>query len=920
MPESMPGEVRSTGASPLVLPFTQIGRGDLALAGGKGANLGEMTQAGFPVPPGFCVTTAAYRLFLAGHADVAGLFAFLEASRPDDVEALRRAAGAFREELLRLPIPAVVEQAVLPAWEELGSDLAYAVRSSATAEDLPHASFAGQQESYLNVRGSEALLRAVRSCWASLFTDRAVAYRARNRFAHRAVALSVVVQRMVFPDVAGVLFTADPVSGRRGVIAIDASYGLGEGLVSGLVLPDHYQVEKCSLAIVTRRLGAKALAVRPGPQGGTVQEEVSAALRAVPALADDTIRRLADWGRRVEAHYGCPQDVEWCVAGGDVYLVQSRPITSLYPLPAPPPPADGLHVYLSFNHIQVMTEAMPPLAHSVFRTLIPFGKKGRTAESPLVASAGGRLFIDVTPVMRWPRLRRLLPAVLANADALMANALAEVTARKEFLQGRRPRLTIDPRVLLGWVVPALLRGVGYLTWWPPEESARRVDRRIHDRAAAAEERVRGMPPGAARLRALRDLLCATFPEALFPVVPAALAGFLAHRLLGALSRRWLGHDRDVIALGRGLAGNVTSDMGLAVGDLADRARAWPAVAALLREPPHPTLSPTLGGEDRVRGAETPARLRSVEGGPAFLAELEQFLARYGARCAGEIDVTRRRWREEPALVLQAVGAQLRGTEAGAHRREHARLAAEAEEAGARLVAAVRATRGGWWKARVARRLVRVSRALMALREHPKFFLVRMLGLLREVILEEARGLQARGVLEDVEDVYFLGLPEMIRLLEAGGEVRELVVRRRAEHEHYRQLTPPRVLTSDGEQVAGRRPGGALPAGALAGSGASAGVAEGPARVVLDPQTATLEKGEVLVAPGTDPGWTPLFLNAAGLVTEVGGLMTHGSVVAREYGIPAVVGVEGATRAIRTGQRVRVHGDLGYVEVLSSESG
>src|SRR5262245_4978436 len=368
------------GAASLVLPFEAVGRADLALAGGNGANLGEMTRAGLPVPPGFCVTTAAYRLFLAGHPDLDGLFAALDTAGPDDLEAVRRAAGAARAALLALPIPAAVERAVLAAWEGLGAEAAYAVRSSATAEDLPTASFAGQQETFLNVRGKEAVIGAVRSCWASLFTDRAVAYRARNRFDHRAVALCVVVQRLVVPDVAGVLFTADPITGRRGVIAIDASYGLGEGLVSGLVSPDHYQVEKRDLTITARAIGPKALAVRPGPDGGTAHEEVPAALREAPALDDETIHRLADMGRRVEAHYGCPQDVEWCVAGPEVYLVQSRPITSLYPLPAPPPPADGLHVYLSFNHLQVMPEAMPPLAHSVLRTLIPFGRSRRNAE------------------------------------------------------------------------------------------------------------------------------------------------------------------------------------------------------------------------------------------------------------------------------------------------------------------------------------------------------------------------------------------------------------------------------------------------------------------------------------------------------------------------------------------------------------
>ncbi|HEY0092894.1 MAG TPA: PEP/pyruvate-binding domain-containing protein, partial [Archangium sp.] len=243
------------GTEPLILPFEHISAAELPRVGGKGANLGEMARAGFPVPPGFCVTTAAFDAFLAGCGELPALYAELEALDGKDVEAARRAAESMRAALGRAPLPPTVAEAVLATWRELGTEASWAVRSSATAEDLPDASFAGQQDTYLNIRGADALLDAVRRCWVSLFTDRAVLYRARSGFGHRGVKLSVVVQRMVLPEVSGILFTADPITGRRGAVSTDAGFGLGEALVSGLINADLYKVDKETGALLEVHVG-----------------------------------------------------------------------------------------------------------------------------------------------------------------------------------------------------------------------------------------------------------------------------------------------------------------------------------------------------------------------------------------------------------------------------------------------------------------------------------------------------------------------------------------------------------------------------------------------------------------------------------------------------------------------------------------
>jgi pyruvate,water dikinase len=907
--------------APLTLPFEAIAAGDLARVGGKGANLGELGRAGFPVPPGFCVTTDAYRLFFDAACAAGGdPLAALAGVDGADVEAVRAAGARVREGLGRVPMPAAVAAAVAAAWEAAGGDLdgaAWAVRSSATAEDLPGASFAGQQDTYLNVRGRAPLLDAVRRCWISLFTDRAILYRARNGFPHEAVLLSVVVQRMVRPDVSGILFTADPITGHRGVCSIDAGFGLGEALVSGLVSADLYRVDKRSGEVLEKRIGDKRIAIRPLPEGGTREEELPPAQRHAPVLDTERIAALVALGRRIEAHYGRPQDVEWCIERGRTFVVQSRPITTLYPATEEPAPEDGgLHVYVCQNHIQGMIDPIPALGRSLIRLLNPFGKDGRrTTRTRFMTAAGGRLYHDLTELMRVPAAARVFPALLSGSDELMGRALAGVIARPEFLRGQTWRgRAATLRGALQLLGPALARAAGIALF-------ARTSAVLAPRVARMEALVRGhraglaATRGAERLGRLHQAVARIFDEIEGPWLPAIFASMAALGLLRRLAGD-AGRD-DVAALMRAMPGNVVTAKDLAVAELADLARAHPAVTEHLR----------AAQADPRRALET---LPDVAGGAVFGEAVERYLAEFGARCPSEIDVSRPRYRDAPAPFLQAILAQLQAPRAGEARRRHEALAGEAEQAVERLANAARGRRGGALRAAAVRRLARVTRDLTSAREHPKHYAMRVFELVREAVLDDGRALCAAGRLDVADDVFHLTIDELGQALRAaprggpedqtagargGGDLRALVAARRADHARWRGLFPPRVLTSEGEAVVAAHARCGLPAGALAGTPASAGVAEGPAKVLGDPHGGVVAPGEILVAPFTDPGWTPLFTHAAGLVMEVGGQMTHGSVVAREYGIPAVVCVADATRLIRTGARVRVDGDRGYVELL-----
>jgi pyruvate,water dikinase len=768
------------------------------------------------------------------------------------------------------------------------------VRSSATAEDLPDASFAGQQDTILNVCGAEALLAAVRRCQASLFTERACVYRARAGFSHRQVRLSVVVQRQINPEVSGILFTADPISGDRDVMSVDAGFGLGEALVSGLIDADLTRMRRSTGEILERRVAVKRLGIYALPEGGTVTRAHTEDEARRPALTEPMLAALRQLADRVESHYGQPQDIEWCFAGGALCLLQTRPITTLFPLAEPRQAALGDRVLMSFGHVQVMTAPMSPLGRSIWLQAIPIGR-GLDEERPgrLARQAGGRVYFDVTPLLTHPTLGPRARGAVQNIDRRVAADLTEAL-------GRCPKTVpdpIQPRAGLSVLLPVLGRMARALCWDDPRALHQLVPTRLDAAISDARAQVLAEPSPLGRLRRFRRLVSGLLPT-LLPVAAPIFAGVAAERLLVGL----LGSDTDTNAdalrdLTRGLADNITTEMDLEVGDLADLAR------------PHDALKAAL-----IAGEQRREALVALPGGEALFSALDRFLGRFGMRGPGEIDIGQPRYRDDPGVILRVIAGALHAGAPGGHRAHHNKMKALGDAAVGQLTDAARRGPWGWLRAPAVRRLATVYRQLFALREHPKFGMIRLLDLGLGAARQAGEELVRAGRLGAADDAFMLSLPELITALETPepADLRALTRQRREEQARFAKLDPPRVMMSGGARVLAPIRRDHLPPGALVGVAASGGVVEGVARVILDPNTDTLKHGEILVAPFTDPGWTPLFVHAAAVVIDVGGLMTHGSVVAREYGIPAVVSVDEGTRTIKTGDRLLVNGDQGVV--------
>ncbi len=885
-----------------ILTFQQIGANDVSIVGGKGANLGEMTRAGLPVPPGFCVAAEAYRAFIRDSGAGETIRQILADAHIDDPEEVEARTERIRTFLTEQQMPPAIGAEILESYHRLAGEmvgtapLPVAVRSSATAEDLPTASFAGQQDTYLNIRGDAELLDHVKRCWASLWTARAVTYRVKQGFDHEQVALAAVVQAMIRSEVSGIMFTANPVSGSRDEVVINASWGLGEAIVSGLVTPDTFVVRKSDGATVSREIASKELAVEYADQGRTAEREVPAERRALPALTDAQVAKLVSLGQRIESHYGAPMDIEWGYAHEEFYILQARAITTLAQASSRPPFPGGEYSRSMF--VEIFPDALSPSFLSaidpLIKSFLDFTFVTLGFKPPEGMEAVGvfynqpyfkREYIAATLRGLSPRVREALVAQFVNPF------------------GRQERsLRAEPS---SSYVRMVVRYLRFMLWFPRQLPG--IVAHYREEIKAIESLPLDSLPDREIVERIRNLVFGKASRLLnYDFLMIALIG-ITYQMLGSLLHRYFGEETEAVrsTLISGVTGNVTMESNKRIWDLAQLAKASPAVSAALR---------------RYSGGELRAQLEQTQEGQEFLAALDRFLSEYGHREV-RMDILYPTWGEDPAPVLAFVRRYLDVSESSSPHRQQERLVREREELAQKVQMRVQRDpfgRFAVWP--IFRSVLKHTQAFTGQRDTMHFELTRLFPPFRRMLLELGRRWAARGILESEQDIFFLHLDEMQKLAESPYPVRESIRERRTEYEANKRRAIP-VIIREGKEIyaegiaPAETPSSPSSAGArqLRGIAGSPGRVSGVARVIRGPEEFDrLQNGEILVTPLTNPVWTPLFAIAGGLVTEVGGILSHGAIVAREYGIPAVMAVPGATRILEEGQRMTVDGNKGIV--------
>ncbi len=844
----------------------EIDKYDMPHVGGKGANLGELFRAGFPVPRAFCVTTSAYQSQLEGAAIGQTLTGLLTSDATD----LDRWSESIQASFLAAPILAPIEGAIRTAYRALGNTIPVAVRSSATAEDLPGASFAGQMETFLGVCGEQNLLEAIRKCWASLWSARAMHYRNEQGIAHASVALAVVVQEMVRADVAGVMFTVDPLTGVSTNMKIAASYGLGEALVAGQVTPDTYTITKEGLSIFQRIVGQNEIKVIQ--QGnGTAVVPVSDMERRRPCLSDSQILEIARIGLKVERHYAQAQDIEWAVAGDRIYILQARPVTAL-PKTVPPPilevpgRTDNIYGWIYLGRIpRPMRGVFPTFARDHFpHPLRPFdiynslaaalaGVRRVAADigiempSDVVLTHKSGLVLFNPPVPSVMRTLRRFPTVWRRLKILIQY---DPLREWQEIDESQVRALIPPTLCEDISASEILQSIRQLNGAITELMYRRFRKY--------------MAPGAAANRRLSALL-------------AKVAGKQTNEMKQKLMLN-LNHK--------------TAQCNRAIKALARNAMSNPAVREILTS-------------NAFQGMYT-----AISANPQcmeFSEHLSYFLDEYGFRTAMTMEPqpSYPAWRDEPDQMLGLVGSMLHDPNIlsdSEQEEQETYLEARAEIA-QRLQDRPKQSAAFEWA-------VDTARGFVIAREASLYLLEEIVGRMREFANHLANHLVAEGKLRSNRQIYYLS-PDDLDALVAGervDEVGSIAKQRQAVWERMCETwNLPAMNRNDSR-------------GHLRGAAVSQGVAIGPVKIVRGAhEFRKLKQGDILVCSSTTPAWTPLFSIAAGVVADVGGVLSHAAIVAREYGIPAVMGCKNATSAFVDGERIEVNGTTGTVRRISPSS-
>ena len=868
----------------------------LEVAGGKGANLGAMVRAGLPVPDGFVVTTAAYRAFVAA-AGLAPLIATQwQAIDPASAASFEDASAQLRQAFAAAPFPDDLAAPILAAYAGLGEAAPVAVRSSATAEDLPDASFAGQQDTYLNITGNAALLDAVKRCWGSLWTARAMAYRHRQGIDPVQVSLAVVVQAMAPADAAGVLFTVNPVTGAADEMVINATWGLGEALVAGRVNPDTIIAAKADGRVKEVALGDKAV-MTAAVAGGTDEVAVDTARRSAQAIDEEQVAELVRLGRELESLFGGPQDVEWAVAGGTVILLQSRPVTTLAAPAGVPgdddwPQLGGLEAQpFDFWTQQDLGERWPdpvtPLTWSISEPMTQVSMD-RMVDG-LKAPYAGKIRWNMRAFGHaWLNEGALLYAYthgLGMPLAMIASGLTHPGARPEGADGWQlgkvlRHLPVYWRVARSWEpnVRRFEAEFPAIDGWVDDFMAR-------DLSDAGDAQL---------LDEARDVWFARILDAIAWHTNATSLSMSALTQMETFVAKHMGDAALAQTLAGGLSGVIAAEIAPDLWEMAQMLRAAGLDSLVTEQEPAAAL----------------AALRAAPAAKPFFARLDRFLQRHGHRCMVEAELLYPRWAEAPEQVIQSVATYLAMSSAPAA--VSADAARRREEATAQVEARLnRFQRGSF------RRNLEKLHYFTRMRDNGQNYVVKLLLPMRHLYAVLGERWAARGWLDDPSDVFFLVAEELTAVTTtrdpaaAGLDLRAKAAGRRAAYAYWFTQPTPDALDRHRVPVAVAVQDG----NTLTGMAASPGQVTGRARVVMTPQEAsTLAPGDILVTRATDPGWTPVFSIIGGAVLEIGGTLSHGAIVAREYGLPAVVNVPQATQRIRDGQEITIDGTRGTVNL------
>lgn len=866
--------------SSFVFSFQDIDKTEINLVGGKGANLGELSKIDeINVPEGFCISTEAFKNIIEENNSIKQSIEQLSGLKVEDKNKISKLSSEIRNAIEKIEIPKNITEEIANYLSKFGKKNSYAVRSSATAEDLPNASFAGQQDTYLNIIGKDEILKHISKCWASLFTERAVIYRIQNGFAHNKVYLSVVVQKMIFPEVSGIMFTADPITSNRKVLSIDASFGLGEALVSGIVNADNYKISNGK--IINKKISTKKLTIYSLKNGGTAEQKISPDKQNKQALTNKQILQLDNIGRKIEERFGYPQDIEWCLADNKFYTVQSRPITTLYPIPEATDKEN--RVYVSVGHQQMMTDPIKPLGMSFYLLMTP---------APM-RKAGGRLFVDITRHLSTYDSRKKIIDVMGKFAPLIKDALLTVAKRKDFIKySNDKKATGNSNRVMSWKYtdqlesdPKIAEDLIKIS----EQSLEEAKQNIKDKS--------GVELLDFILEDLQQLKKVMYNPKSTDVIMVAMhvSAWLNKKML-----KWLGEKNAADTLSLSVSNNITSEMGLDLLNVADVIRPYPEVSDYLQN----TKADNFLDE-----------LVKFNGGKEVKNVICDYLDKYGMRCGGEIDITKTRWSEKPIILVPMILNNIKNFEPNAGNNKFEQGKQEALKKEQDLLARLEQLPNGKQKARETKKMISLLRNFIGYREYPKYGMISRYFVYKQALLKEAEQLVKNNVINEKEDIYYLTFEELQEVVKTQHLDKQIIDKRKEEYKFYEKLTPPRVITSDGEIITAKYKRENIPKNALIGQAVSSGIIEGRARVILNMEDTNLGDEDILVTSFTDPSWTPLFVSIKGLVTEVGGIMTHGAVIAREYGLPAVVDIENATKLIKDGQMIRVNGTEGYVEIL-----